>query len=132
MKENTSLKETLKTSASFYMNNNRSNISYCNTRDRSIDMSPIPNNVIDMSKIKKIEPKRGTLNQSNKGLSQMNVNNLNAQTASGQFSNQQGRGLLNVNINTNSNKGMASPYLNKNGDQISPNESNAYQKRKYY
>lgn len=136
MKENSTLKELLKTSTSFY-GNSRNNVSqhmsYCNTRDMNIDMSPIPSNMIDMSKIKKIEPKRGTVNQSNKLLGSaytpININNLNARTASGQFSNNPGKGLLNVNINNNSNKLNVSPYMNKNSYQASQNEAVYMKKR---
>lgn len=76
---------------------------------------------IDLSKIKKIEPKRNK-KQSNKAIMNQytpieikhNVNNLNARTASEQFNNQ--LNMLNVNIN-NSNKNVGnnipmSPYKN--------------------
>lgn len=74
---------------------------------------------IDLSKIKKIEPKRNTrqsnkMNQATPLIMKNNVNNLNAQTASKNCSANQ-YNMLNVNIN-DSSRNMLSPYQGKNNE----------------
>ena len=116
LKENNSLKETIKVKS---INNNTNNNNYNNyqnhpqkTNNESFD----GRNIIDLSQIRKIEPKSG--NRPSKKINNFinddytsNINNLNVQTASEQFKKGNQHNILNININ-NTNRNGYSHYFN--------------------
>ena len=88
-------------------------------------------NIIDLSKIKKIEPK-SINHRTEKNIHIINddytsnINNLNVQTAREQYKNGNQTNILNVNIN-NSNKNGYSPYYKNIGTETPLNyNNNAY------
>lgn len=110
LQENTTLKQNLKAAVNSNTTlNNSINLSASNNENVSYSAINSNNNAyIDLSKIKKIEPKQRIMKQSNKMYAQQlttpidmvkqNVVNLNAQTASEQHNH---NNMLNVNINNN-------------------------------
>ena len=120
IKENHTLKEQFK-----------SNVNVTQSYDDQLSTINTVNSTayIDLSKIKKIEPKRNTrqsnkMNQATPIMIKSNVNNLNAQTASKNCSATQ-YNMLNVNIN-NSSKNMLSPYQGKNESYYKKEISNLH------
>ena len=110
LQENTTLKQNLKAAVNSNTTlNNSINLSASNNENISYSAINSSNNAyIDLSKIKKIEPKQRIMKQSNKmyvqqlttpiDMVKQNVVNLNAQTASEQHNH---NNMLNVNINNN-------------------------------
>ncbi len=138
LKENNSLKETIKEKAINNNNNNKYNNNINNnnynifqTHDQNLNNESFDGrNVIDLSQIKKIEPKSG--NHQSKKINNfipddytININNLNVQTASEQFKKGNQHNILNVNIN-NSNRNGYSHYFNNMIMETPINNNNIY------
>ena len=140
LKENNSLKETIKEKSInnnniIYNNNNYNHqVKYNNiyqSYEKNMNDYYDGRNIIDLSKIKKIEHK-SINHRTEKNIHIINddytsnINNLNVQTAREQYRNGNQTNILNVNIN-NSNKNGYSPYYKNIGTETPLNyNNNAY------
>jgi len=116
LKENNSLKETIKVKSINNNTNNNNYNNYQNNPQKTNNESFDGRNIIDLSQIRKIEPKSG--NRPSKKINNFinddytsNINNLNVQTASEQFKKGNQHNILNININ-NTNRNGYSHYFN--------------------